>query len=58
MHCARPLASVIGALLDVELAPRAAFDSLPAAEAERAAFERLGELKARGQRIALYVLEP
>ncbi len=45
-------------LLDNELAPLAAFDSSSTVEAERAAFERLGELHARGQRIVLYLLEP
>ncbi len=44
-------------LLETELAPLAAFDSSSTVEAERAAFERLGELHARGPRIVLYLLE-
>ncbi len=46
------------ALLDNHLAPLAAFESSPTIEAEQAAFDRLGELHARGPRIVLYLLEP
>ncbi len=45
-------------LLENDLAPLATIDAAPEVTAELASFERLGDLRARGQRIVLYLLEP
>ena len=43
-------------LLSGDLAPLAAIDAPPAVIAEQAAFDRLGELHARGRRVVLYLV--